>query len=161
MLTFSVRSLTVLELQNNSLSIGSHSGVQSYKFIRGTGKVNYYLCNLIKLWYANFEIEDVIDSRMKSEFIESIPRAPKLTGDEDRLIKSLMNLVTQMSPKCKRIGYGLRDAAQRQSQRWLMLLATRKLLRISRASYADTSQLMLRILLAQQSQRSETFWVEC
>lgn len=54
------------------------------------------------MFYDRFKKEKIIDERKRKHFIESIPKAPPLTTDEQNLIAKSMKLVEKISSKAKR-----------------------------------------------------------
>lgn len=49
------------------------------------------------MFYERFKKEDVIDQRMKEDFISNIPNAPPLTLDEQSLVAESMNIVDELA----------------------------------------------------------------
>ncbi|GMI15626.1 hypothetical protein TrVE_jg49 [Triparma verrucosa] len=58
---------------------------------------------LAEMFYDRFKKEDVIDARRKADFIENIPNAPPLTGDEKKMIKESMKQVEDVASRAKRV----------------------------------------------------------
>ncbi|GMH90953.1 hypothetical protein TL16_g11919 [Triparma laevis f. inornata] len=54
-------------------------------------------CKIADMFYERFKKEDVIDQRMKEDFISNIPNAPPLTLDEQSLVAESMNIVDELA----------------------------------------------------------------
>ena len=84
--------------------LGSHGG-------DGT-RGGELFCKLSNLFYDRYKREEVIDERLKQDFIDKIPRAPILTEDEREVLGGSMGLVEELSD-IKRIAGTVNESVEK------------------------------------------------
>ncbi|GMI01553.1 hypothetical protein TrLO_g10206 [Triparma laevis f. longispina] len=68
---------------------------------------------LATLFYERFKKEEIVDERMKQDFIEKIPKAPNKTEAEIAVIRNSMELITYLRRKAPRVPHTVNDPVEK------------------------------------------------
>lgn len=72
--------------------------------LSNTSAAKDLFCQLGEMFYERFKKEDVIDDRMKQDFIQNkIPSAPPLTVAEDELLAKANDMISEISSRAQRM----------------------------------------------------------